>query len=157
MDAMSKKSIWIGMALALLGVVATSGTARADDWNKKTVITFSQPVEIPGHVLPAGTYTFKLADSLSDRHIVQIFNADGSDIIATFIAISDYRLKPTGETVIRFKEVPAGSPKPSARGSIPATTSDRNSSIRNSAPRNWRWHRTRSCRRWPPTRPAMRT
>ncbi|HVB36935.1 MAG TPA: hypothetical protein VND92_00290 [Vicinamibacterales bacterium] len=108
---MSKKAVWIGMALALLGVVATSGTARADELNKKTMITFSQPVEIPGHVLPAGTYTFKLADSLSDRHIVQIFNADGSDIIATFIAISDYRLKPTGETVIRFKEVPAGSPQ----------------------------------------------
>ncbi len=108
---MSKKTIWIGMALALLGVVSTSGTARADDWNKKTMITFSQPVEIPGHVLPAGKYMFKLADSLSDRHIVQIFNADGSNIIATFIAISDYRLKPTGETVIRFKEVPAGSPE----------------------------------------------
>jgi len=107
---MVKKTIWIGLALSLLGF-ATAPNARADDWNNKTVITFSQPVEIPGHVLPAGTYTFKLADSLSDRHIVQIFNADGSDIIATVIAISDYRLSPTAKTVVRFHEVPVGSPE----------------------------------------------
>ena len=48
--------------------------ASADDWNKKTVVTFSAPVEVPGvgaQVLPAGTYVFKIMDSLSDRHIVR--------------------------------------------------------------------------------------
>ncbi len=105
-----KKAILTGLALSLLGFVAAPN-ARADEWNKKTVLTFSQPVEIPGHVLPAGTYTFKLADSMSDRHIVQIFNADGSQIIATIIAIPDYRLDVTGETVIKFSEVPAGQPE----------------------------------------------
>jgi len=105
-----KKTILIGLTLSLLGFVAAPN-ARADEWNKKTILTFSQPVEIPGHVLPAGTYTFKLADSMSDRHIVQVFNADGSQIIATIIAIPDYRLKVTGETVIKFTEVPAGQPE----------------------------------------------
>ena len=105
-----KKVLLVGLTLALVGIVAAP-KARADEWNKKTVLTFSQPVEIPGHVLPAGTYTFKLADSMSDRHIVQIFNADGSQIIATIIAIPDYRLKVTGETVIKFTEVPAGQPE----------------------------------------------
>ena len=56
----------------------SAAAVHADEWNKKTVLTFSQPVEIPGHVLPAGTYMFKLADTLGDRHIVQVFNADGS-------------------------------------------------------------------------------
>ncbi len=107
---MIKKLMWIGLTLALLGFVSGSAV-RADEWNKKTVLTFSQPVEIPGHVLPAGTYTFKLADSMSDRHIVQIFNADESQIIATVMAIPDYRLTVTDETVIRFSEVPAGSPE----------------------------------------------
>jgi hypothetical protein len=78
---------------------------------QKMVLTFNQPVEIPGRVLPAGTYTFKLADAMSDRHIVQIFNADGSRIIAAVIAIRDYRLTPTDQTIIKFNEVPGGSPK----------------------------------------------
>src|SRR5690242_21128649 len=47
--------------------------ASADEWNKKTKVTFTEPIEVPGMVLPAGTYTFALADSLSDRNIVQIW------------------------------------------------------------------------------------
>lgn len=106
---MIRKFLWIGLALSAIGFTLSS-SARADEWNKKTVLTFSQPVEIPGRVLPAGTYTFKLADSMSDRHIVQIFNADGSEIIATVMTIPDYRLTSTDKTVIRFGEMPAGSP-----------------------------------------------
>jgi hypothetical protein len=74
---MIRKLLWIGLTMSAI-VFALSSVARADEWNKRTVLTFSQPVEIPGRVLPAGTYTFMLADSMSDRHIVQIFNADGS-------------------------------------------------------------------------------
>jgi hypothetical protein len=106
---MIKKTVWIGLMLSLLGFM--SAAVQADERDKKTVITFSQPVEIPGRVLPAGTYTFKLADSMSDRHIVQIFNADGTKIIATLMAIPDYRLTPTDKTVITFDEVPSGSPE----------------------------------------------
>jgi LPXTG-motif cell wall-anchored protein len=68
-------------------------------------------VEVPGKILPAGTYTFQLLDSPSDRHIVQIFNADGSHIIATILAINDYRLQPTGDTVMKFSERPGDSPE----------------------------------------------
>jgi hypothetical protein len=67
-------------------------------------------VDIPGRILPAGTYTFQLLDYQSDRHIVQIFNADGSQIIATILAINNYRLQPTGDTVMKFSERPADSP-----------------------------------------------
>ena len=70
------KTILVVLALSLLGATLAPG-ARADEWNKKTVMTFSQPIEIPGQILPAGTYTFRLLDSPSDRHIVQIFSADG--------------------------------------------------------------------------------
>lgn len=104
------KKILALVALTLLGATLAPG-ARADEWNKKTVLTFSQPVEIPGKVLPAGTYTFKLADSLSDRHIVQVFNADGSQIIATVLAINNYHLKPTGETAIKFAERSGDNPE----------------------------------------------
>jgi hypothetical protein len=77
---------------------------------QKTV-TFSAPVEIPGQVLMAGTYVFKLLDSPSNRTIVQIFNKDQTKLFATVLAIPDYRLKPTGKTVITFDERPAGSPE----------------------------------------------
>ena len=67
---MIKKATWVGLTLSLLALIPV--TAGADEWNKKTVLTFSQPVEIPGHVLPAGTYTFKLVDSMSDRHFASL-------------------------------------------------------------------------------------
>jgi len=102
--------------LALMGTILTPH-ARADDWNRKTVITFSGPVEIPGvhlvgwGVLPAGTYVFKILDSQSDRHIVQIFNKEETQIYATILAIPNYRLQATDKTVITFRERPAGEPE----------------------------------------------
>ncbi len=104
------KTIFAVFALTLLGATLAPG-ARADEWNKKTIMTFSQPVEIPGQILPAGTYTFVLLDSPSDRHIVQIFNADGSQIIATVLAINNYRLKPSGDTVVKFAERSGDNPE----------------------------------------------
>jgi len=97
-------------AVTLLGAMLLP-SAQADTWNKKTIVTFSQAVEVPGKILPAGTYTFQLLDSPSDRHIVQIFNADGSQIIATILAINNYRLQPTGDTVMKFGERPGDSPE----------------------------------------------
>ncbi len=97
--------------------VALTTRAMADDYNRKTVFTFSGPVEIPGvhlkgwGVLPAGTYVFKILDSQSDRHIVQIFSADEKTVYATILAIPNYRLKATGKTVITFRERPAGEPE----------------------------------------------
>jgi LPXTG-motif cell wall-anchored protein len=104
------KTIFAVLALTLLGASLSTG-ARADEWNKKTVMTFNQPVEIPGQILPAGTYTFVLLDSPADRHIVQIFTADGSQIIATVLAINNYRLKPTGDTVVKFAERSGDNPE----------------------------------------------
>jgi hypothetical protein len=102
--------------LALMGAVLSS-SAKADEWNRKTVITFSGPVEIPGvhlkgwRVLPAGTYVFRILDSQSDRHIVQIFNKDETQVYATILAIPNYRLKATDKTVVTFRERPAGQPE----------------------------------------------
>lgn len=98
------------MTLALLPV------AHADAWNKKTIVTFSGPVEIPGKhlkgmsVLPAGTYVFKLVDSASNRHIVQIFNQRENKIYATILAIPNTRLTPADKTIITFAERPNGEP-----------------------------------------------
>src|SRR5271166_42534 len=103
---------FVALASAML-----APSAKADDWNRKTEITFSGPVEIPGvhlagwGVLPAGTYVFKILDSQSDRHIVQIFNKEETTVYATVLAIPNYRLKPTDKTVMTFRERPAGEPE----------------------------------------------
>ncbi len=106
----------IAFGIALLGTMFVP-SAKADQWNRKTVITFSNPVEIPGvhlagwGVLPAGTYVFKIFDSLSDRHIVQIFSQDETTVYATILAIPNYRLKATDKTVMTFRERPVGQPE----------------------------------------------
>jgi hypothetical protein len=110
------KAVTTVSCMALLGAVLAP-SAKADEWNHKTTMTFSGPVEIPGvhlkgwSVLPAGTYVFKLLDSQTDRHIVQIFNKDESVIYATILAIPNYRLKATDKTVVTFRERPAGEPE----------------------------------------------
>ncbi len=100
------------VGLAALCLVFSS-PASAQLWNKKTIVTFSAPVEIPGvgaQVLPAGTYVFQLLDSITDRNVVQIFNEDGSHLYATILAIPNSRLVATDKTVITFAERPAGDP-----------------------------------------------
>jgi len=97
-------------SVGLLGV-ALSSSARADEWNKKTVMTVNEPIQVPNKVLPPGTYVIKLLDSASDRHIVQIFNQDENHLLTTILAIPNYRIQPTGKTVFTFWETPPGQPK----------------------------------------------
>ena len=85
--------------------------ARADEWNKKTILTFSGPVQIPGATLAAGTYVFKLADLQSNRHVVQIFDKDEKKIYGTILAIPDQKLEPSDKPVVMFAERPAGTPQ----------------------------------------------
>lgn len=96
--------------VAIFGFVLVSQT-KADVWDKKTIVTFSGPVEIPGKVLPAGTYMFKLLNSASNRNIVQVFDKDEKQLYGTMLAIPDYRLHPADKPVIRFEERPSGSPE----------------------------------------------
>jgi len=91
--------------------VGLSPAAKADVWNKKTILTVNEPIQVPSRVLNPGQYVFKLADSQSDRHIVQIFNGDETHIITTILAVPNYRLQPTGKSQFTFWETPAGQPR----------------------------------------------
>ena len=104
------KVVFLGFA-TLLASSSVLPSAKADEWNKKTVVTFNVPVEVPGQVLPEGTYVFKLADSQSDRDIVQIFTEDEGELMATILAVPVYRQQTTGDTVITFEERASGSPE----------------------------------------------
>jgi len=100
----------LGLAV-LLGGIAMSPLAKADEWNHETMVTLSRPVEVPGRVLPAGEYVFKLADSQTDRNIVQIFNEDQTQIIATLVTAPAQRTEPTDDTVMTLQEGSNGSPE----------------------------------------------
>jgi LPXTG-motif cell wall-anchored protein len=91
-------------AVLCLGLVASTLGTHADTRNKKTQLRFNEPVEVPGATLPAGTYVFRLMDSRSDRHIVQVTNVKGDQVFATILTISDYRHTATGHTVVTFGE-----------------------------------------------------
>jgi hypothetical protein len=104
------KTVLAVLTLASFGAICASGV-QADNWNKKTVMTFDQPIEVPGQILPAGTYTFQLVESTSDRNIVRIFQADGTTVVVTILAINNYRLHPTDKTVVKFAERSGDNPE----------------------------------------------
>ncbi len=107
MKILRRLTVLFGLALLL---TAYFPLAHADEWDKTTKITFSEPVQVPGMVLPAGTYVFKLLDSASNRHIVQIFNEDHTALITTVLAIPNQRLEPAGKTILKYDERPADQP-----------------------------------------------
>ena len=78
-------------------MLSFSSRAKADDWDKKTTVTFDQDVEIPGQVLPAGIYVFKLFRSNSDRFIVQVWDGSESQLLATLMTIGDSYPNPRGK------------------------------------------------------------
>src|SRR5580765_6652332 len=85
--SMSCKNIMPALLSVAAMTMAVAPVVHADAWDKKTIATFSQSIEIPGKVLAPGTYVFKLMDSPSNRHIVRITNEREDQVIATVLAI----------------------------------------------------------------------
>ena len=82
--------------------------AHADESDQATTITFSQPVQIPGQVLPAGTYFFELADHGAEPNVVQVFNSDRTVLYGTFLTIATERQEPTSDTSLTLAEPESG-------------------------------------------------
>jgi len=106
-------ALWIGLAFVLLGVALS---VLSIVQYRRSVANL-RPVEIPPvyvtgmRVLPAGTYVFKLLNSSSNRHIVQIFNEREDHLYTTILAIPNFRLQSTDKTVMTFKERAEGQPQ----------------------------------------------
>jgi hypothetical protein len=109
---MKRTSLWIVSCFATLFFCAISvPSAKANQWNQATKLTFSEPVEIPGIALPAGTYWFTLMSDDPDRDIVQVWTENREHLLATIMTVPDYRLHSTGQTVIKFVERPSTQPE----------------------------------------------
>lgn len=107
---MGRSKLTISAACVALVMSAAFTAAQGTLPDRATVVTISAPVSVPGVVLPAGEYLFRLADSQASRNVVQIFNRDRTKIFATLIAVSALRDEPSGEAVITFRETPADTP-----------------------------------------------
>lgn len=104
---------WKGLVFAICSAaicITAIPRAKADEWNKKTIVTLNDSLEVPGTVLDPGTYVFQLADSPSNRHIVQIWTADGQYLITTILAAPAYRVEAADRNIFELDERPAGMP-----------------------------------------------
>lgn len=112
--SMKIRSLYVGaLAATGVGLLATSFVPKmhADAWDKMTIVTVNEPIIAGNKVLDPGTYVWKLLDSQSNRHIVQIFDRNQQHLETTVLAIPNYRLQPTGKSQFAFWETPAGVPK----------------------------------------------
>jgi hypothetical protein len=101
---------YIAVGLIIAFTLFFELAAHADEADQSTTITFSAPIQVPGQVLPAGTYLFKLVNRDSDLNTVQIFNSDRTVLYATFQTIPTERSEPTGDTVVALAEQAGGQP-----------------------------------------------
>ncbi len=98
------KTLW---GVACMTMLLAAAASAQSNFNRTTYLTFSTPVELPGVTLPAGTYTFRLSDSTSDRHVVQVLDKDGAKLHTTILAMPAGRLHADEKTIVTFHELPA--------------------------------------------------
>jgi hypothetical protein len=100
----------LGLLFCTAILIATFGSsAKADEHDKLTIFTFSEPVELPGDVvLSSGTYIFKLLDVSGDRNVVQILDQEQTRVYATILTVPTERPRPTDDTVVEFYETADG-------------------------------------------------
>jgi len=98
------------ICLMLLGATFLVPKVRADEADKKTIMTVNEPIQVPGKVLPAGTYVLRLLDS-NDRTLVGVYDADGRHVITTVQGIPDYRREISGNVILQVEDQRDGGPE----------------------------------------------
>jgi len=101
---MKQFSIARAAAIGVLAIMSFPAASRADDYDKKTIITISEPLEVPGIVLQPGKYVFKLLNSSSNRHIVEVMNERMDHLYALTFTAAARKIQPKGRTVLTFYE-----------------------------------------------------
>ena len=102
----ARRKLGLLFCMAIL-IAAFGSSAKADEFDKLAIFTFSAPVELPGGiVLPAGTYVFKL----SNRNVVQIFDREQPGVFATIFTVSAERLRPSDMAVVELSQTGADAP-----------------------------------------------
>jgi hypothetical protein len=84
--------IWLFPALALLVFATLTSTLKAGDWDRTMSATFDNSIAVPGQVLPAGTYVFKMRNDTIEN-VVQIWNEDQTKLVATLSVVPEQLAK----------------------------------------------------------------
>lgn len=92
---------------------------QASSWDKACVMSVTEPIIAGGRVLAPGTYAWKLLDSASTRHIVEIIDQTTGNVAATIIAKPAYRQVVSPNIELEFWETPRGVPRPIRRWFYP--------------------------------------
>jgi hypothetical protein len=112
---MTRISSWGAGILAVTLVVAAASAdvyAQLTTTHKRTYLTFSGPVQIPGATLPAGTYLFQIADPAAQT-TWQVLDAKHNVLAQFFFVPTGNRRiqeinRAGGKPVVRFHETPQG-------------------------------------------------
>jgi hypothetical protein len=108
MNHMKINKGYIAVGLVIAFALFFELAAHADESDEATFMSFSAPVQIPGHVLSAGTYLFELADHGSEPNVVQVFSSDRTVLYGTFLTVATERQDPTGDTSVTLAESESG-------------------------------------------------
>ena len=103
-----KSYIAVGMIIAF--TLFFELAAHADEQDQETKITFSQAIQVPGQILPAGTYLFKLTNTDVDLNIVQIFSADRTHLYATLETVPTESRQVPDNTAVALAQQGAAKP-----------------------------------------------
>lgn len=111
-------------ALALsTATLMTASNAKADELNRETRLTFDQPVEVPGHVLPAGSYVFRLLDADHNSNIVEIREAGSFRLVTTVATVEDELSNPAkAHQYVSFVKTGNNSPQAIAEWYYPGSS-----------------------------------
>jgi hypothetical protein len=96
--------------MSIVMILALAAVAGANQWNDRTTLKFDTPIMVPGATLAPGTYVFKLMDSATNRHMVQIFKEEGNQLIATTQAVPIKRMEAKGDVVLKLNPTEASAP-----------------------------------------------
>jgi hypothetical protein len=108
MNRMKINKGYIAVGLIIAFALFFELGAHADESDEATTMSFSQPIQIPGKVLPAGTYLFELANHGDEPNIVQVFSSDRTILYGTFLTNSTQRQEPAGDTTVTLAEPESG-------------------------------------------------
>jgi hypothetical protein len=108
MNHMKINKGYIAVGLVIAFALFFELAAHADESDEATTMSFSQPIQIPGKVLPAGTYLFELANHGAEPDVVQIFSSDRTVLYGTFLTIATQRREPAGDTTVTLAEPESG-------------------------------------------------
>ncbi len=101
----SDRPVVVAMTLAFTASARAQGPI-----DEMTRVTFNSPVELPGIVLPAGTYIFRLPDREGARHVLQVLSADRATVYAMLQGVERTRAESSDTVITTFREGSSSAP-----------------------------------------------